>query len=432
MTKQFLATALAAVLMLAAAAPTVVADSNDPTTETPCAAKCTFIDLENGYYDEQCVFEVSRDNYEGALGYYTFSGRDGDCGGTNPVLGIEKGKTYFFIQEGIENWYHPIGFAYAADGALLDNDELEPGIAGPGSTSSCEDNATCPAPQYMLNDALLGPFNINPNLLDFSNIEEDGVIGSYPLTVDDEDFGLDAYEPKFFYPYLSWAEEGQFKVSLYYPEDDDFDQDFFYFCHIHQGMTGRIKFVDADGQSLNPTNEPDIPYEYETNDEYDMSCGTTGLEPFQLPNKQCPSTFVCNAPSEVTPVGKFANCIDTMNCKMLIGMTTNVNADSAVALFNHQMIPHHANAVNMCKALLKSGEVPCDDLLNEEDNNCVLVVLCNEIINVQNAQIQTMQGILEAEGYPEKDDCTVIVDPPTPAPVSTAAPTRSKKASKKR
>jgi hypothetical protein len=408
MTKQLLATALAAVLMLAAAAPTAVATSTDPTTETPCAALCTV--YEGGY--ETCVFEVSRDNYEGALGYYTFSGRDGDCGGTNPVLGVEKGKTYYFIQEGIENWYHPIGFAYAADGALLDNDELEPGIAGPGSTSSCEDNLTCPAPQYMLEGDLLGPFNINPNLI------------AVPLTVDVDDFGLDAYEPQFFFPYYAWADLESFAVSLYYPEDNDFDQDFFYFCHIHQGMTGRIKFVDADGKSLNAVNEPDIPYEYQSKDEYDMSCGTTGLDPFQLPNEQCPSTFVCNAPSEFTPVGKFANCIDTMNCKMLIGMTTNVNANSAIALFNHQMIPHHANAVNMCKALLKSGEVPCDDLLDEDDANCVLVVLCNEIINVQNAQIQTMQGILDAEGYDEKDDCTVIVDPPTPAPVSTAAPTR--------
>lgn len=415
MTKQLLATALAAVLMLAAAAPTAVATSTDARTETPCAALCTTYVVGDGGY-EDCLFVVSRDNYAGELGYYTFSGRDGDCGGTNPVLGIEKGKTYFFIQEGIENWYHPLGFAYAADGALLNNPELEPGIAGPGSTSSCADDLTCPAPQYMLDGVLLGPFNINPNL---SEIQGRPI----PLTEDVEDFGLDAYEPQFFLPYYAWAEEerGSFAVSLYYPEDDDFDQDFFYFCHIHQGMTGRIKFVDADGQSLNAVNEPKIPYEYQSKDEYDLSCGTTGLEPFQLPNPQCPSTFVCNAPPEFTPVGKFANCIDTMNCKMLIGMTTNVNADSVIALFNHQMIPHHANAVNMCKALLKSGEVPCDNLLDDEDEKCVLVVLCNEIINVQNAQIQTMQGILKALNYPEKDDCTVIVDPPTPAPKSKSA-----------
>ena len=86
MTKQLLATALAAVLMLAAAAPTAAEHygSTDPTTETPCAAMCTVFD-EGG--TEICLFEVSRDNYAGALGYYTFSGRDGDCGGTNPVLG---------------------------------------------------------------------------------------------------------------------------------------------------------------------------------------------------------------------------------------------------------------------------------------------------------------------------------------------------------
>ena len=140
------------------------------------------------------------------------------------LIGIEKGKTYFFIQEGIENWYHPLGFAYAADGALLNNPELEPGIAGPGSTSSCADDLTCPAPQYMLDGVLLGPFNINPNL---SEIQGRPI----PLTEDVEDFGLDAYEPQFFLPYYAWAEEerGSFAVSLYYPEDDDFDRKNFFF-----------------------------------------------------------------------------------------------------------------------------------------------------------------------------------------------------------
>ena len=62
-----------------------------------------------------------------------------------------------------------------------------------------------------------------------------------------------------------------------------------------------------------------------------------------------------------------AECVDSMNYAMIVGMTTSVNQDNAIALFNHQMIPHHQNAVNMCKALFKSGETDCDDLADVED-----------------------------------------------------------------
>jgi len=45
---------------------------------------------------------------------------------------------------------------------------------------------------------------------------------------------------------------------------------------------------------------------------------------------------------------------------MFAGMTTNVNAGSEAALFLHQMIPHHQNAVNMSKALLKTKTLNCE------------------------------------------------------------------------
>merc|ERR1712241_730308 len=83
--------------------------------------------------------------------------------------------------------------------------------------------------------------------------------------------------------------------------------------------------------------------------------------------------------------------------------------DNAINLFNHQMIPHHQNAVNMCKSLLFSGEADCEDLEDEESPACVLNVICQEIINVQNAQIQTMRGILTAEGYDDTDDCEIAI-----------------------
>ena len=89
-----------------------------------CLAKCS---TNEG--DKECVFKVSRNIFTSELGYYTFEGADGDCGGPNPTLGIEKGVTYRFIQENSKNYYHPLGFAYGPDGALDDQDELEPGVS---------------------------------------------------------------------------------------------------------------------------------------------------------------------------------------------------------------------------------------------------------------------------------------------------------------
>merc|ERR1712086_272735 len=63
---------------------------------------------------------------------------------------------------------------------------------------------------------------------------------------------------------------------------------------------------------------------------------------------------------------------------------------------------------NMCKALLFSGETDCADSTSEEPK-CQLNVICYEIINAQNAQIQAMQGILEELGLDPSDDCEVII-----------------------
>jgi len=587
---------------------------------------------------EECTFQVGRDEISSELGYFTFKGKgDEYCGKgeTNPVLGIKKGATYLFTQRRTGNYYHPLGFAYGADGALDDQPELEPGIcpgtkkgeedstecacqgaqvcdfvcSEPGTTDIVKINdfatvvapdvmatngvihvinsvlvppsidvtaflATCPEPivdvtralgevSYDLTDgsgyggygdspppppppptgdlkdivataidagifttlvAALeaaaelvitlqepGPFTVFaptdeafdalPNglvsclllpenlealfsilsyhvvvdeavlssalsmgqqiptaqgeniIITITNAEpiceevctypdalcpapmyysSDNYLGEYsnnpslgPVTPSD-DFGLDAYEPQFFYPLLRWKgtpkEEdpegpGYYQAALHIPVDEEFMGDFFYFCHIHQYMTGRFKFVDEEGFSISPINTPRIPYEYQEPDAYDRSCGATGISDSQLPDNECPSTFVCDAPNPITKpfAAKFAQCVDSMNCAMLKGITTKIQSDSVVALFNHQMIPHHQQAVNMCKALDIAKGTECDDIFNEDDPQCVLKVLCQEIINVQNAQIQTMRGVLASLDYKETDNCVVEipVDPET-------------------
>ncbi len=45
------------------------------------------------------------------------------------------------------------------------------------------------------------------------------------------DFGLDHYEPKFFYPLGDWLGFGAFEVQLTF-DVEDFAQDLFYFCHV--------------------------------------------------------------------------------------------------------------------------------------------------------------------------------------------------------
>lgn len=360
------------------------------TSEQPCLAEC----VQNGSGEEICIFEVSRDQFASELGYFKFSGANGDCGGTNPTLGVKKGATYYFKQADVSNYYHALGFAYGEDGALAPNDELEPGIVGPGSTSTCNETLSCPAPMYIKDNKYLG---------NYSNIES-----IEPVTEGLDNFGLDDYEPEFFYPVLDWLDAGLYEVALHYPVDNDFSQDFFYFCHIHEFMTGRIKFVDDNGNPTNPVDFPPITYDYQVPSDYDLSCGTFGLDEFQLPNAQCPETFVCDAPGGA--VGQFADCVDSMNCAMMNGMTTNVNTDNAICLFNHQMIPHHQNAINMCKALLKSGEADCEDLTDEESQACIINVICQEIINTQNAQIQTMRGVLEELKCDKTDDCRINIE----------------------
>lgn len=125
----------------------------------------------------------------------------------------------------------------------------------------------------------------------------------------------------------------------------------------------------------------------------------------------CPDRFVCGTSG--TGVEHFASCIDAMNCHMLDGMTTGVSSQDPVTLFVHQMVPHHQNAVNMAKALLKERVIMCDDLAAgaENDNqDCIMELVLRDIVNTQNHQIQLMMNYLAAFDLPETDNCMVVID----------------------
>ena len=166
---------------------------------------------------ENNVFTVKVDLFAGELGYYKFE----ECGDeVNPTIGIEIGETYTFVQKDLSNYFHPIGFAYFADGAHKNVDELEPGITQTdGNTCAQFLTVNCSAPMYFLGGESLGVYN---------NIPEQG-----NLTTGEEDFGLDAYEPQFFHPFFDWAGYGEFSVKLRFT-DEEFEGDLFYFCHVSE------------------------------------------------------------------------------------------------------------------------------------------------------------------------------------------------------
>ena len=305
------------------------------------------------------------------------------------MIGIEIGQTYRFIQNHRSNYMHPLGFAYFPDGAHAEKPELEPKVSE--GSSGCDSNATCPAPMYFVDGEYAGSY---------SNMEG-------AATVDEEDFGLDVYEPLFFNPVAGWTETGPYSIQLRF-DDATYNKDLFYFCHIHEFMSGRIKLLSG-GQPINQAKEPPLGYGYDTPGEFDKQCGTYALDEFTLPHPECPSHFVCGAEKVGGDLEAFSDCIDAMNCHMIAGMTTGVEkAQSEMALFVHQMIPHHQNAVNMAKALLKTNKLQCEDL-TQETPDCVMEVILREIVNGQNHQIQLMRGYLESMSYPETDNCEVRI-----------------------
>ena len=184
-------------------------------------------------------------------------------------------------------------------------------------------------------------------------------------------------------------------------------------------MTGRIKLL-RDGVPVSEADEPELGFEYDRPSEYDISCGSFGLDAFQLPNDSCPPRFVCDKTGANQALQDFSACIEAQNCAMLNGMTTGISASSETALFIHQMIPHHQNAVNMAKTLLQTGKLSCPDLSDESNMDCVMEIILRDIINGQNHQIQLMRGYLAAMELPLTDDCDVIVVQETGQPTSGA------------
>ena len=84
---------------------------------------------------------------------------------------------------------------------------------------------------------------------------------------------------------------------------------------------------------------------------------------------------------------------------MDLGMKTELHSNDIVS-FMWQMIPHHENAINMAKLLMKKDTTLAAD-------GEVMDMLW-DIINVQGMQIQAMQGWLSENKHALSSSCGVI------------------------
>jgi len=377
---------------IAIAVPLTVFGSGAGTSTDPCVPD-TCADATH------CDFTVSLMPLGNSVAYYEFA----ECPGVpQPVLGMKRDVTYTFKQYDGTNWNHPLGFAYFTDGAHEEVDELEPSITQSGN--ACADDNTCDAPMYFKGSNYLGVYN--------------NAVGT--TLVGDEDFGLDVYEPQFFIRYEDWvgdpASKWNVKLTL---TDASFNDDIFYFCHIHRGMSGRIKLLDANGDVITSSDSPALMYDYDVATGDDLACGTYGLNIYfeETQNGKCADNYLCtDGLTFDAPKTQFNKCLNAMDCAMEFNMEITPSTTSAVATFNHQMIPHHVNAVQMCKALIKTGEVSAD---TEPD----IYWMCWAIINVQSSQIALMQDWLSTNNVDEGSAKCFSEDPaaPTPASGATAA-----------
>ena len=298
--------------------------------------------------DNRVTITTKLDLHAGPTGYYTFDGLDGP----SPDITVKVGQTLVFEQHDVTNWYHPLGFAFYPDGAH-------------GETWGGDERAEVEALdqiQYYKN-------------------------GERACTAAD-DFGLDCYEPEFFFPRGDFWEQNTYRVELTItPElaDAAIGGVLYYFCHIHSKMSGKIVIHDESGSKVAGTGTEQELYPTATVAEADAVCGTYGIAEYATGGqRQCEEQFLCGALDST-----FETCLQAMDCQMNQEMRVaghDSHGDS-YATFCQQMIPHHENAVNMAKLVLKTVSA---EVIEESE----LFDMFLAVVNDQNFQIHEMKNYL--------------------------------------
>ena len=292
--------------------------------------------------------------YAGEAGNYEY-----DNSGPSPDITVQIGKTYVFDQTDATNWYHPFGFAYFPDGAH-------------GATWGGAERAEAEGAGELL-------------------YKIDGAKTTCP---DVGTTGLDCYEPEFFYPRSDWLLKN-YTAELTITQamaDASHGGVIYYFCHIHTKMSCKIIIKNADGTAVtkaggaalaNPTEM--ALYAPIVKVAFDTTCGTTGAFDYSPgASLACAANYL---PGNLNT--NFEKCLQAIDCQMnrqIRVMGFDSHADP-IATFMQQMIPHHVNAVNMAKLLLKTSATA---VAGVEDLTGVLWA----IVNVQSHQIRQFRDYL--------------------------------------
>jgi len=331
---------------------------------------------------EECVGSetnicMSIDIFASETGYYNLDrGNFETLTGSSPTITAKIGQTLTFDQTHHTNWYHAVGFAYEPDGAHGDDwgAEENPEVEGAGEL------------QYKIDNEIPG-------------CEAAG------------DTGLDCYEPEFFLPVGDWGEKKYSAELTITQEVADKSEGgvIYYFCHIHSKMSGKIVIKNEDGTAYT-NGKAELPlYAPTVNDAFDTKCGTSHTSEYADGAKnECKTEFFAG-----TKDTEFEKCLHAVDCQMNYEMYSETTPDETdkVVLFMQQMIPHHANAVNMAKLLLKQGNAEAQEVEDLKD-------ILYDIINTQNYQIHQFRNYLKPKGK-LLHDTTVV--PPTSAPISAGA-----------
>eukprot|EP00092_Neocalanus_flemingeri_P008162 GFUD01008802.1.p1 GENE.GFUD01008802.1~~GFUD01008802.1.p1 ORF type:complete len:391 (-),score=82.88 GFUD01008802.1:147-1319(-) len=304
----------------------------------------------------------------GRMGEFQVDG----CNCNSPVLAVKRGETYTLVQDNITNWMHPLGLAYYPDGAhgfqlFAEVPELE-----------------YPTPQVC--DQVQFSCNPGENVKQAPLYGIDGIHETYEDWNNGLTSGLDVYEPAFKVPQDQWKEQ-KYSVKITVPLESK-TKEFFYFCHIHSGMSGLIRVTDPLENANGLAQKFDPKKYYKQADKFDANCGTSEVSEFHTKKDSfCPGqNFLC----ETRHNKDFSECMEAIGCKMNYEMRVEEDSNPLV-VFMDQMIPHHVNAVNMARIALKHAE----EAVGYDDEDLDVPGLLREIINKQNEQIQEMENWLK-------------------------------------
>jgi len=345
-----------------AEAAETAADSAETATE-PETIGADCMPNENNEF----VFKVNLWEYQ-----YEVEG----CDGVAPTLKIQRGQEYTMVQNDATNWFHPLGLAYYPDGAHTGVPELEeptPEDCNEAEYMCNPGDGVQQAPLYCINGECEA-------MSDWNN----GVTS-----------GLDVYEPRFQIPEDQWEEEGEasYAVKFTIPTDSK-TAEFYYFCHIHSGMSAKIVVEDPAEDANQLVTPLAADYYGAPPEEFDVQCGTyDNVTEFHTEkDTYCPGqSFLCE-----TTGSPFSQCMEAIDCKMNYEMRVQEKDENKLAVFMEQMIPHHWNAILMSRIALKHAT----DAEGFEDEELNVPQLMRNIINVQMQQIQQMQTWLETYAAP--------------------------------